>query len=106
MQIQCSNCGRIKGFRFSKKQTTQLVQDGWNSFGNALYCPACSSAWAERNCRDCWGALPLASAAGLATIDRKLQDPCKNCRLACPGKDACYKKQTFDDIVQDIEAER
>lgn len=61
-------------------------------------------------CRDtlriCWGALPLASAAGLATIDRKLQDPCKNCRLACPGKDACYKKQTFDDIVQDIEAER
>ena len=56
--------------------------------------------------RICWGALPLASAAGLATIDRKLQDPCKNCQLACPEKDACYKKQTFDDIVQDIEAER
>lgn len=56
--------------------------------------------------RICWGALPLASAAGLATVDGKLQDPCKNCVRVCPGKAVCYKKRTFDDIVQDIEAEK
>lgn len=52
MQIQCSNCGLIKGFRFSEKQTASLIQDGWNSFGSALYCPICSGTWAERNGRD------------------------------------------------------
>lgn len=61
-------------------------------------------------CRDtlriCWSALSLASAAGLTTTGGKLQDPCKNCNLVCRGEDACYKKQTFDDIVRDIEAER
>lgn len=49
MQIQCSNCGSVVAFRFGKKPVNRLIQDGWNSFGSALYCPACSETWPERN---------------------------------------------------------
>ena len=49
MQIQCSNCGHIHNFKASKYAAERLVDFGWGSFGRALYCPDCSTSWAERN---------------------------------------------------------
>jgi hypothetical protein len=27
----------------------KFINEGWNSFGSALYCPICSRTWDERN---------------------------------------------------------
>ena len=49
MFIQCSNCGKRHEFVYSTQTVLKAVKDGWNSFGNALYCPECSATWNERN---------------------------------------------------------
>ena len=49
MQIQCSNCGTIKKFGYTMSNLTAIIRDGWNSCGNALYCPECSKTWYNRN---------------------------------------------------------
>lgn len=46
--IQCSNCG-VKKEMDSGKFAGVAVEEGWGSFGAALYCPACSATWNERN---------------------------------------------------------
>ena len=49
MTIQCSNCGKWEGFRYSQKRVERLAKEGWGSFGGALYCPECTATWRERN---------------------------------------------------------
>lgn len=48
--IQCSNCGEIKEMD-SRNFSGEAVEEGWGSCGAALYCPACSATWFERNNR-------------------------------------------------------
>ena len=48
--ILCSSCGMRK--RISHKSMDEImivIKDGWNSFGNALYCPTCADTWNVRN---------------------------------------------------------
>lgn len=48
--LQCSNCGRQR--RLSNKHlryTADVINQGWGSYGSALYCPKCSKTWDERN---------------------------------------------------------
>ena len=48
--IQCSNCGMCK--RISHKSMDEImtvIKNGWNSCGNALYCPTCADTWSVRN---------------------------------------------------------
>lgn len=66
MQVQCSNCGLIRNFRYSEKRISSLVQEGWGSFGHALYCPDCSATWEKRNGTD----RPMASDANTAFVMR------------------------------------
>ena len=48
--ILCSNCGMRKTIsNKSINATMTAIKEGWNSFGNALYCPACVCTWHERN---------------------------------------------------------
>lgn len=49
MRIQCSCCGQTKIFRGTEAAIRRQIADGWGSFGSALYCPACSATWHERN---------------------------------------------------------
>ena len=49
VDIQCSNCGRIDRVSYRMDCITHTIKKGWNSFGNALYCPNCSKTWNERN---------------------------------------------------------
>ena len=66
MQIQCSNCGATRSFKYSAGNVLRIVGvNGWNSCGSALYCPKCSKTWHERN-----GSRPLASQENtMARID-------------------------------------
>ena len=49
--VQCSNCGRTG--RWEKETMTRCaaaaLEDGWRSYGSALYCPECCRTWHERN---------------------------------------------------------
>ena len=49
--IQCSNCGMTG--RWTKSSMTQCgaaaLEDGWRSYGSAIYCPECCRTWGERN---------------------------------------------------------
>lgn len=67
MQIQCSNCGATRNFRYSAGNVLcTVVVHGWNSYGHALYCPKCSETWHERNGLD----RPLAGRENtIAVID-------------------------------------
>lgn len=47
--IQCSNCGNSSRFAYTATNVMKHIREGWNSFGSALYCPACSKTWHERN---------------------------------------------------------
>lgn len=46
--IQCSNCGMQKEMD-NRRSPSIAVEEGWGSFDSALYCPACSATWYERN---------------------------------------------------------
>jgi len=58
VDIQCSNCGKRVTFKYSPANAKKRTDEGWNSFGDALYCPECSATWEERNGTDRpqWGA--------------------------------------------------
>ena len=47
--IQCSNCGFIKTIPNVLRIIDDTVEEGWGSFGHALYCPECTRTWHERN---------------------------------------------------------
>lgn len=50
MEISCSNCGKRKKFRYSASNILCTVYNqGWSSYGSALYCPECSKTWNGRN---------------------------------------------------------
>ena len=50
MEISCSNCGKSEKFRYSVSNVLRTVYNqGWGSYGSALYCPECSKTWNERN---------------------------------------------------------
>lgn len=49
MQIQCSNCGARQRFKYSAANVNSLIALGWDSLGDALYCPKCVETWSERN---------------------------------------------------------
>lgn len=62
VQIMCSSCGhRSRKYRIDKYSHTEpadeIVKAGWNSFGDAFYCPKCVKTWEERNGKDrpLWG---------------------------------------------------
>ena len=62
LQIMCSNCGhRSRKFAYDRLARTEpadeIVKAGWNSFGDAFYCPACVKTWDARNGKDrpLWG---------------------------------------------------
>ena len=47
--IQCSNCGTHREIKYAIGRIVQAINDGWDSYGNALYCPECSRTWEKRN---------------------------------------------------------
>ena len=50
IMITCSCCGKHRTISNENVEyTVNTIQDGWNSFGSALYCPECSKTWRERN---------------------------------------------------------
>lgn len=50
MEISCSNCGKSEKFPYSASNVLRTVYNqGWGSYGSALYCPECSKTWNERN---------------------------------------------------------
>jgi len=62
VQIMCSACGhrsrKYKVDKYSRKEPAdEIVKAGWNSFGDAFYCPKCVKTWENRNGRDrpLWG---------------------------------------------------
>lgn len=50
-QITCSNCGHRSAKHPYNGGTTpeKIIDAGWNSYGNALYCPKCVKTWSKRN---------------------------------------------------------
>lgn len=57
MKIQCSRCGAIKGFTYTESNKRKTILEGWDSYGDALYCPDCANTWHERNgeSKPLWG---------------------------------------------------
>ena len=62
VQIMCSRCGQrsreINYDQYSRiEPPEELVNDGWNSYGDAFYCEQCAKTWEERNGkgRPLWG---------------------------------------------------
>lgn len=62
VQIMCSNCGhRSRKYRIDKYYRTEpaeeIVKAGWDSFGDAFYCPKCVKTWKKQNGknRPLWG---------------------------------------------------
>ena len=62
LQIMCSCCGhrsrKFKYDRFSRTEPAEeIVNAGWDSFGDAFYCPKCVKTWEKRNGenRPLWG---------------------------------------------------
>lgn len=49
MRIQCSRCGAVKGFTYTESNIRKALIEGWDSYGDALYCPGCAKTWNERN---------------------------------------------------------
>ncbi len=49
VNVQCSNCGRNERIRFCAGNAVRLIENGWNSYGGAMYCPECASSWDKRN---------------------------------------------------------
>ena len=62
LQVQCSACGhRSRKFKYDRYRTVEpaeeIVKVGWNSYGDAFYCPKCVKTWEQRNGKDrpLWG---------------------------------------------------
>lgn len=51
-EIMCSNCGATGKISPWMPSLFRAVDDGWGSYGSALYCPKCTSTWEERNGKD------------------------------------------------------
>lgn len=47
--LRCSNCGAHEELRSTLVETVEAIKRGWGSFGSAIYCPACTETWDERN---------------------------------------------------------
>ncbi len=61
-EIRCSCCGhRSRKFSLENFWKTdpaeQIAKHGWDSFGDAFYCPKCVKTWASRNGKNkkLWG---------------------------------------------------
>lgn len=61
-RLQCSRCGAFSWEVLVDEHSYWRVADkwlaaGWDSFGDALYCPKCVETWEERNGNDrqLWG---------------------------------------------------
>ena len=64
LQVSCSRCGHRsrrfafdEGRRFVQKSQDELIEAGWDTFGDAFYCPKCAKSWEKRNGKDrpLWG---------------------------------------------------
>lgn len=62
LQIMCSCCGhRSRKFKYDSfsriEPAEEIVNAGWDSFGDAFYCPKCVKTWEKRNGknRPLWG---------------------------------------------------
>ena len=62
VRIMCSNCGhRSRVYRIDRTSRVnpaeEYVKAGWDSFGDAFYCPKCVKTWESRNGKDrpLWG---------------------------------------------------
>lgn len=62
LQIMCSSCGhRSRKFKYDKyrrmEPADEIVKAGWDSYGDAFYCPKCVKTWEQRNWKDrpLWG---------------------------------------------------
>lgn len=62
IEIMCSCCGFRKTIPNSIGAIDDTCNEGWNSFGSALYCPECVRTWHERNSK------PLAGKQNTFTI--------------------------------------
>lgn len=50
VMVTCSRCGNHRMISNKKVEyTVEVIKEGWNSFGTALYCPECSKTWKKRN---------------------------------------------------------
>lgn len=47
MRVTCSNCGATE--TVVPQDITAAIQQGWGSYGSAIYCPQCKATWAKRN---------------------------------------------------------
>lgn len=48
-ELLCSCCGNKEHIWYTASNVNAAVASGWSSYGSALYCPECSSAWRKRN---------------------------------------------------------
>lgn len=62
LQIMCSRCAhKSRKYKYDRYRRIEpadsIVKAGWDSFGNAFYCPNCVKTWEERNGKDrpLWG---------------------------------------------------
>lgn len=62
MRIQCSCCGhRSREYKVDRYDFDRIgkkyTDAGWDSYGDAFYCPGCVRTWAARNGNDrkLWG---------------------------------------------------
>lgn len=49
IEIMCSNCGATGKISQWMPSLFNAVDEGWGSYGSALYCPKCTATWEERN---------------------------------------------------------
>lgn len=43
--ITCNKCMKVEHIRYSATNMNKLVDSGWDSFGDDLYCPDCARKW-------------------------------------------------------------
>lgn len=57
VRLICSCCGAGKTVDYTVTDILKAVNEGWDSFGDALYCPDCVKTWEERNGKNkkLWG---------------------------------------------------
>lgn len=49
VNLQCSCCGNRRSVVYTAFNVARVIKEGWGSYGNAMYCPECTSAWEKRN---------------------------------------------------------
>lgn len=42
--IKCSICGKTESVHYSVSNVNKLTANGWDIYGNALFCPECAGA--------------------------------------------------------------